>query len=77
MSIDDHLPPNEAAGAAAPMAFSIDDATRIMGISRATLFREINRGRLPAVKVGRKTLITRAGINNWLASLPVRSTAAA
>lgn len=72
----DHCPASNTA-LVAPVAFSIDDATRIMCISRATLFREIASGRLAAVKVGRKTLITRTGIDAWLASLPTRSGAAA
>lgn len=56
-----------------PAAFGILSAARIMGVSRSTVFAEIADGRLEARKVGRKTLITRDAIANWLSNLPVRS----
>ena len=69
MSIGTNIPPRGLA----PRAFSISDAAQRMGISRATLFREINRGRLTALKVGSKTIVTDAAIEAWLAALPVRN----
>ncbi|WP_035716634.1 helix-turn-helix domain-containing protein [Azorhizobium doebereinerae] len=58
-----------------PAAFDVLNAARIMGVGRSTVFEEIKTGRLEARKVGRKTLITRSAIENWLRSLPVRAVA--
>ena len=58
-----------------PAAFDVLNATRIMGVGRSTVFEEIRTGRLEARKVGRKTLITRSAIENWLQKLPVRTVA--
>ena len=39
-------------------------------ISNTTLYKEIKQGRLVALKVGRRTIITEEAEKNWLASLP-------
>jgi predicted site-specific integrase-resolvase len=39
-------------------------------ISNTTLYKEIKEGRLIALKVGRRTIITAEAERNWLASLP-------
>lgn len=51
-------------------AFSISDFCRRYGIGRTNVYREIAAGRLGAVKVGRRTLITRDAAEAWLAALP-------
>ncbi|GGF82120.1 hypothetical protein GCM10007301_47790 [Azorhizobium oxalatiphilum] len=58
-----------------PAAFDVLNAARIMGVGRSTVFEEIKTGRLEARKIGRKTLITRSAIENWLSNLPVRAVA--
>jgi excisionase family DNA binding protein len=44
-------------------------------IGRSTVYEEIKKGRLRAVKVGRRTLITDEDERAWLASLPSLRTA--
>ena len=39
-------------------------------ISNTTLYDQIKKGRLVALKVGRRTIITEEAERNWLASLP-------
>jgi excisionase family DNA binding protein len=51
-------------------AFSIDDFCSRYGIGRTTAYEEIRTGRLEAVKVGRRTLITEQAAQDWLSSLP-------
>jgi excisionase family DNA binding protein len=53
-----------------PSAFSIDDFCSRYGIGRTTIYEEIRTGRLGAVKVGRRTLITEQAGQEWLRSLP-------
>lgn len=40
------------------------------GIGKTTLYAEIKSGRVEAIKIGRKTLITAAAEQDWLSSLP-------
>ena len=39
-------------------------------IGNTTFYKEIKTGRLVALKVGRRTIITAEAERNWLASLP-------
>jgi excisionase family DNA binding protein len=55
------------------LAFSIREASKLLGIGRGTLYAAVNDGRLPAVKFGRRTLIPAKGLRDWLNSLPSRS----
>lgn len=41
-----------------PIAVGIDDAKRLTGLSRPTIYRLIDRGQLTARKVGSRRLIT-------------------
>jgi excisionase family DNA binding protein len=53
-----------------PRALSIDEFCSRYGVGRTTAYQEIAARRLRAVKVGRRTLITRDAAEAWLASLP-------
>jgi excisionase family DNA binding protein len=57
-----------------PRAFSIPEFCRRYGIGRTNAYQEITAGRLRAVKVGRRTLITQVAAEAWLASLPEMNT---
>ena len=48
------------------LAFSIRDACAAIGIGRTKLYALINEGKLTAVKVGRRTLVTVASIKALL-----------
>ncbi len=52
-----------------PRAFPLSEFCRIYGIGRTLAYDEIADGRLRAVKVGRRTLITRDAAEEWLAGL--------
>jgi excisionase family DNA binding protein len=75
---DDHRHGNatrEATGHAAivsdsPRAFPIIEFCRRYGIGRTTAYAEIAAGRLRAVKVGKRTLISVDAAEAWLVSLP-------
>jgi excisionase family DNA binding protein len=54
------------------IALTVEEATAFVGMGRTYLFREIREGRLVARKAGRRTIITRADLEKWLASLPPR-----
>lgn len=51
------------------IAYSIDDVIRLAGLSRQTVYNEINRGRLKTFTVGRRRLISPHALNDWMALL--------
>jgi len=51
-------------------AFSVTEFCRGYDMGRTKTYQEIAAGRLRAVKVGRRTLITRDDAEAWLAALP-------
>jgi excisionase family DNA binding protein len=54
-------------------ALSVGEAAKAAGVGRTTLFQEIRNGRITALKVGRRTIITIDALETWLASLPKRT----
>ena len=48
------------------LAYSVDEAARLTGLSRDLLYDEMRRGNLASVKVGRRRLITRQHLNQFL-----------
>ncbi len=58
-----------------PIVDTLIGAAHRLGVSRSTLYREIKAGKLRAVKVARRTLITRDDQAAWVASLSELKTA--
>lgn len=58
-----------------PLAVTIPEGCRLIGVKRSTVYREIAAGRITALKAGKRTLLPVASLRAWLASLP-QSTAA-
>jgi len=53
-----------------PIAVTIPDAVRATGMSRTSIYEALKRGDLSARKAGRRTLISFADLQAYLASLP-------
>lgn len=53
-----------------PLAVTIPDAVKASGMSRSALYLALKRGDLSARKAGRRTLISFADLQAYLASLP-------
>lgn len=51
-------------------AFAVREFCARYGICRQTFYDEIRRGRLRALKLGKKTVVLRADAEAWAASLP-------
>ena len=72
------VPPEDNDGAAAAasragpdqpngrLAYSVGEAARLTGLSRDLLYDEMRRGNLAYTKVGRRRLITRQHLNQFL-----------
>ena len=57
-------------GNAAPaerLAYSVDEAAQITGLSRDLLYDQMRTGKLAYLKVGRRRLITRRSLETFLA----------
>ena len=51
-------------------AFAVREFCARYGICRDTFYSEVRRGRLRAVKVGKRTLVLKAEADTWAAGLP-------
>ena len=49
--------------------FTIPEFCAAANIGRTNAYRLINAGQLKAVKIGKKTLISRASLQEWILSL--------
>lgn len=55
------------------VAYSVTDAARYAGIGRSTLYNALAAGELPARKLGKRTLILRDDLRDWIAAAPAFS----
>jgi excisionase family DNA binding protein len=53
-----------------PITVTIPDAVKATGLSRSSIYEALKRGDLTARKAGRRTLISLADLEAYLASLP-------
>ena len=53
-----------------PLAVTIPEAVRLSGQSRTAIYEALKRGDLSARKAGRRTLISFADLETYLANLP-------
>jgi excisionase family DNA binding protein len=55
-----------------PLAMSVEQAAATAGVGRTLVFEEIRKGNLRCRKAGRRTVVTLADLESWLAQLPTR-----
>jgi excisionase family DNA binding protein len=48
------------------LAYSVDEASHLTGLSRDLLYDQMRRGKLSYVKIGRRRLITRQHLEQFL-----------
>jgi excisionase family DNA binding protein len=58
-------------------AFAVREFCARYGICRQTFYDEVHRGRLRAVKLGKKTIVLRGDAEAWQSSLPALDLATA
>jgi excisionase family DNA binding protein len=64
------VPPQASRPDADRLAYSVDEAARLTGLSRDLLYDEMRRGHLDFRKVGRRRLITRQQLEQFLGVTP-------
>lgn len=58
--------PQPPGGAMPKLAYSVDEAAQVLGVSRCTVYKLIHRADFPALKVGHRQLISRDGLAAWV-----------
>ena len=48
------------------IALNVKEAAALLGISRPTMYQLCRRDDFPALRVGNRTLISRAGLERWV-----------
>lgn len=48
------------------LTVSVTEAAQMLGISRPTLYKLIRTENFPVLRVGARTLISRAGLERWV-----------
>jgi len=56
----------EKAGDSHCLTFSVEEAARILGISRGTAYALARHGSLPTIRLGRRLLVPKAGLEKML-----------
>ena len=56
------------------LAYSVDEAAELTGLSRDLLYDQMRSGNLPYIKIGRRRLITRQHLQHFLGITPETST---
>lgn len=51
-----------------PKAYSVEQLTRVLSLGRSSIFGLIKRGQLKAVRIGRRTLVPAASVDELLAT---------
>lgn len=54
----------------APATMTVEDCARHLGISRSLAYEAVQRGELPAIRIGRRVLVPRDGIERMLSAAP-------
>lgn len=49
--------------------YSVPEIIDMVGIGRTRLYQELNSGRLKAVKIGKRTCVTKDSLETWLSTL--------
>ena len=58
------------------VAYSVAETMALSGLGRDTIYKAIHAGRLPARKMGRRTIVLASDLQAFLESLPVMDGAA-
>lgn len=49
-----------------PLAYSVSEAAQVLGVSKPTLYKYVNREDFPSFKLGGRTLISAEGLRDWV-----------
>ena len=56
------------------LALSVEDAARLLGISRTLAYEAVARGELPSVRLGKRIVVPRRALDELLEAAVTRTT---
>ena len=56
-------------------ALTVEECAKATGISRAAIYVHVGSGELPSIKLGRRRLVRRQALQDWLAMLEKQTAA--
>jgi excisionase family DNA binding protein len=59
-----------------PLAYCIEDAAAAIGVGRSTMYEFVKDGRIPARKIGSRTIIRRCDLEAFLDAAPLSAASA-
>jgi excisionase family DNA binding protein len=59
-----------------PAVLTVAEVAEILRLGRISVYQAIQRGDLPALRLGRRIIVPRAAFEIWLASKPLQKPAA-
>lgn len=59
-----------------PLSYTVEEACAIIGVGKTKIYEALDSGKLPAKKWGKRTLILRADIQQYLSNLEAYSSLA-
>lgn len=48
------------------LTYTVSEAAAALGVSRPTIYRLLHRQDFPSLKIGGRTLVSRAGLERWV-----------
>lgn len=67
-AVERHLPPAATVAIEPPEVMTVREVAAFLRLDRKTIYDAAARGELPARRVGRRVLVSRAALVAWLAS---------
>ncbi len=58
----------KAAASEKPLVYTVDEAARLLRMSRQTVYEAARRGEVPSIRIGRRVLVPRAGLERLIGS---------
>ncbi len=59
-----------------PLALTVEEAGKRLGLGRAATYAAINRGELPHLRIGRRVVVPIAALEQWLSEVRPKSSVA-
>ena len=56
------------------MVMTVEEAGRLVGVSRPTAYKLVKAGQLPAMRLGRRLIVPKAALERWLLECKPAST---
>ena len=66
-------PPTGLAPVEDRLVFTVEEAAKLLGISRAFAYEPVKRGDIPSMRIGRRILVPKAALERFLAEAPHKS----